>query len=99
MYSVSTDEVEHNCHFLAPSRNCMTKCQALTAIATKIIHTKVQLYLTHVLRTGYYCVCLCVCLHVDMVPYTVEQHVFLNEIYLKFGSTTKYKRKCLSQIS
>jgi hypothetical protein len=46
LYSTFTVIVTHNCHLPAPSRNYMTHYLALTAIATEIIHTTMQLYLT-----------------------------------------------------
>jgi hypothetical protein len=81
--NASTDKVKCNCHFLAPSRNCVTHWQALTVIVTKIIHTTVQLCLTSLV--------IVVC--VDMVRYSVERRVFLYESYVKCGSTRNYWRK------
>lgn len=44
--SASTDEVERICYFSAPGRHFMTLSQALTAFASNVFLTTVQLFLT-----------------------------------------------------
>jgi hypothetical protein len=75
---VSTDKVKHNSQW----HNCMTHHQVLTATAAIIIHTTEQLCLIS-------CKVLVTAVCADMVPYSVEQHVFLCESYVKCGSTRK----------
>jgi hypothetical protein len=63
----------------------MTHRPEQTVTAAKIIHTTVHLCLT----SCFVLVIVCV----DRVRYTVEQLVFLYEMYLKCGSTGKCWRK------
>jgi hypothetical protein len=55
--------------------------QALTAVATKIIHAQCNCVLHHVK----YCV--------NMVPYTANQFAFLYQVYVKSGSTINCQEK------
>jgi hypothetical protein len=77
--SLFTDVVTCNCHFLSHGWNCTSCYPALTASATKIIHTVVQL-----LSIGY---CLCV------VQNTAEEGVFLYESRVKHNSPRKCWKK------
>jgi len=45
-YDVSTDEVENSHHFLPPRSSTMTQQEVLTATATAVINTTMQLSIT-----------------------------------------------------
>jgi hypothetical protein len=89
LYSEFTDKSKSNSHLPVSCRNCMNHRQALTATAATINHTTVQLSLTS-------CYVLFAIVFVDVVRYTVEQRVFLYELYVKYGSARKCRKKISS---